>query len=375
MIFPFRSYCGTFWNLPLHSDELNQHCRDCPCPYNQYKCQTGQCIEFDWLCDRERLHHNIYLPNFDIKLKEFPCLLANVKNLLDIELNHPCINLIQIVDEREDCHAGLDERNTLESCDRTMLGFSYQCTNTKCSHHDQHCVETIDSCVDEILCHYISQNESCVSEENVVYFDGSCRRNARCDERGLESIWSKYRNNKRTQKILQKLYWSIFPTRTRLLSEDFNKTNSSQVSQPFSSTVNKLRTPTLHSHSYIICNRGVAIRYTTKPNEICLCPLSYYGRWCEYFSDRLIVITYLDLTSLYYLEYAIDSHEFDVNGYLEIENFVKHRFYPLYPTSDKMKALKKRRYLNRTDIVNNHPYSIEFVIYHLTSDAPFQFGS
>jgi len=51
---PFRSYCDSFWDLYGHSDELPSMCRHWwVCQNDQYQCQTGQCIELDWVCDGE----------------------------------------------------------------------------------------------------------------------------------------------------------------------------------------------------------------------------------------------------------------------------------------------------------------------------------
>ena len=126
---------------------------------------------------------------------------------------------------------------------------------------------------------------------------------------------------------------------------------------------------------------------------MCFCPPSYYGTWCQYFSDRLTVVTHLELTSLpedfrvnrsqsfkivislLYLERIIDFHEFDVNGDIEMENYVKHRFYLLYSLSDEMRMQKKQRLFDRKDIIDKHPYSIQFTIYALFSDRVSVLGA
>ncbi|CAF1536945.1 unnamed protein product [Adineta ricciae] len=62
----------------------------------------------------------------------------------------------------------------------------------------------------------------------------------------------------------------------------------------------------LNTEEYIIaqsieswtCNRGIAIKkqFDKSFDTIieCFCPASYYGRFCQYFSDRITIITYLD---------------------------------------------------------------------------------
>jgi hypothetical protein len=50
---PFRFYCDSFWNLDKHVDEMPSSCQYWICQNNQYQCRTGQCIDFNWVCDGE----------------------------------------------------------------------------------------------------------------------------------------------------------------------------------------------------------------------------------------------------------------------------------------------------------------------------------
>ncbi|CAF3346096.1 unnamed protein product [Rotaria sp. Silwood2] len=55
------------------------------------------------------------------------------------------------------------------------------------------------------------------------------------------------------------------------------------------------------------CNRGVAVerRMNNSSNAIikCFCPPSYFGRFCQYYSDRITVITHLDGLKYIYKDY------------------------------------------------------------------------
>jgi hypothetical protein len=444
MIIPFRSYCDTFWNLQSHSDESPHHCRIWTCQRDQYQCQTGQCIDVNWLCDGEwdcldasdeqavflnlqGLPHNQQLQDFENRTQEcneryaeqplsgqcnvnteFPCFLANVTNPLDIEKNRPCINLTQIGDRKANCYGGLDEKNTFEDCSGAMLGFTLRCGDERCLAYASACKEELQRCDDQVLCHYKSKNESCSGVNDVLCLNGSCRKNARCNGTfecpfGEDEYWCplgnqaantkfKYRNNKRTSaKFSQDLLWSIYPMPSTSKSTERSQEETARRPRSLSTGTDNVRTSTNYSDSFL-CNRGVAIK-SYPGNITCLCPPPYYGASCQYYSDRVSIITHLDLASLpssyfrnnsnwfkimaslLHAEHVIDFHEFDVNGEIETEDFVKHKFYLLYSLSNETKTFKRFRHFNRTDIIENRSYSVRFVIYELNIDEVKELGS
>jgi len=201
----------------------------------------------------------------------------------------------------------------------------------------------------------------------------------------------KYRNSKRSQKIDRKLVWPTFPSSSESKPSALDQRKVAQYSPLSPTDIYTTRIDTNYSDSYI-CNRGAAIA-DDKGRSVCFCPPSYYGERCQYFSDRLTIFSHLDLislatvghthrsrwfkvvASLLYRERVIDFHEFDVNEDIEIENFVKHKFYLLYSLSDEMRESKKVRYFNRTDIIENQPHSIRFIIYQLTANETNELGS
>jgi hypothetical protein len=445
MVNSFQSYCDTFWNLPFHFDELSDHCQEWKCRRDQYQCRTGQCIEIDWLCDGEwdcpdasdeqavnlnfqRLFHNEHLPNYKNRITrcgsiytkqqpfvkkcdvttEYPCFLANATDPFDIEQNRPCINLTQIGDGIENCADGLDEKNIFESCDESMLGFSFHCNNQQCLDYQSLCKEESGGCESKTLCHYKSKNQSCSAVSDVICLDKSCKKNARCDgeincPHGEDEYWCpsiqpeggtkyKYRNSKRSKKKYRELLWPIFPSPTQVALLISDERRATQYSQSLPIITNITRIHTDYSDSYI-CNRGVAVAYNGKTSIVCFCPPSYYGHRCQYFSDRLTVTTSLDLislpkirhmyesrwfkivASLLHAERVIDFHEFDIDGEIEIKKLIKHKFYLLYSLSDEMREQRKLRHFNRTDIKKNHVHSIRFIVYNLTNNEVNELGS
>ncbi|CAF1414436.1 unnamed protein product [Adineta steineri] len=445
MTFPFNSYCDTIWNFRSHFDELPEHCDKWVCHRHQYQCQTGHCISIDWLCDgewdcpdasdeqaidlnSERLSHNMRLSDFKKRstkcqkeyakmqpfmnkcnvTTEFPCFLANVTDPLNINTYRPCINLTQIGDTIENCYGGLDEKNTLENCDGSMLGFSLRCNDKRCLDYYSLCQQESGECRSEVLCHYKSKNQSCSGENDVKCLDGSCIENARCNQKlecpyGEDEYWCpltksipgttyKYRNSKRVQKIYWESFWPRFPSSIQSIVTELDQKQSTQYFRSSSNIVNTTRVSTHYSDSYK-CNRGVAVSCNNKSDVVCFCPPAYYGRSCQYFSDRLTVYTHLNLSSLPTMSYVkrfhyfkiiasliygkhiIDFHEFIINGDTKIENSIKHKFYLLYSSSDEMKQQKKLRHFNRTDIIKNQPYSIRFDIYKLSENEIDELGS
>ena len=64
-------------------------------------------------------------------------------------------------------------------------------------------------------------------------------------------------------------------------------------------------------------------------------------------------------------EILIDHYEFHSNPLFELSNRVRHKFYLIYSRSIQMVLQKTNRFYNRTDIENNHPYSVHFDMYGL----------
>jgi hypothetical protein len=88
-----------------------------------------------------------------------------------------------------------------------------------------------------------------------------------------------------------------------------------------------------------MCNRGVTVRqHNDAILDVCFCPPSYYGRYCQYFSDRITIITHFEavtetLSSTFKIlavflanETIIDHHEFHFTATLN-DFKKKHKFY------------------------------------------------
>ncbi|CAF1302584.1 unnamed protein product, partial [Adineta steineri] len=196
---PHRFYCDSHWDVYPPTDEKTEFCQEWTCRKQWFRCKTHQCIPLKYVCDGEWdcsdasdeqaifSYKNVLDINQDIQnlsniieknckkpyLKqpysnfcnisnEYPCLLANVTNPLDIKRNRPCINLALIGDGVYDCYGGLDERNTATGCQKRMKGFDFPCENR------QYCIPLTTLCTrhcpnneDASLCFHNRKNDAC----------------------------------------------------------------------------------------------------------------------------------------------------------------------------------------------------------------------
>ncbi len=417
----FRSYCDSFWNLQDHSDEQVPSCQKYwVCQSHQYQCLSGQCIDLDWVCDGEWdcadasdeegiflieqwSAHNSRLVLLNSVLSkcqkrysatafsticntssELGCYLSNVLNPLDIMNNRPCINLAQIGDGVEDCYNAYDEKNTFETNLNSgqMLGFHLRCGNHSEPYSSACRPEAKNNC-SKILCsNHRSEDNSCSGINDVICLNGMCIENGRCDEifdcpNGEDEYWCapfsfgnliEYRYGKKNiKKYSSSYYIPHFP------SVKIQINGQKELEKPIAISRNEYF-PIEHSYQ---CNQGVAV---LRMNEtVCLCPPGYYGNRCEFFSDRISIIAQIDQkiflkntlkirAKLLFTDKIIDDHEFTINPTIESLKKIKHKFYLLYSRSNQMLTHKRWRYFNRTDIVNNHPYSVHFDAFLLEND-------
>ncbi len=418
---PFRHYCDSFWNLDKHIDEMPSSCQYWICRNNQYQCQTGQCIQLNWVCDGEWdcsdasdeeaivliekwSSHNGRLSSLPSQLEkcreqysnapfsnicntsfEFGCYLSQVSNSLDIQSNRPCINLTQIGDGVEDCYNAYDEKNTFTSNSYIggMWSFHFRCGNDHEIYSDS--CNPRGNCTQILCSSYRAKNGSCSDTKDFLCLgDDHCTKNIRCNNKrdclnGDDEYWCpsgtldnqiRYRQSKmQSSRQSMKFHFNItYPPKITL------KINQQQLSK---SIVNLRNDESFKVHSYQ-CNRGIAV---VEMNETrCLCPPAYYGDWCQFFSDRITIIAHVNQTiqlktisnitlkiqaNFLFNNRIIDHHEFNVVPILEKIQIIKHKFYLLYSRSVQMLAHKQWRYFNRTDVINNHPYSVHFDVFSL----------
>ena len=207
-----QAYCDSHWDSTPPVDEERAFCEQWTCPEGFFRCKTGQCITLRWLCDGEWdcsdasdeqgifVYKDIFYYNPNISdlqdtiekcrkhyakqpfgdfcniSTEFPCLLSNITDPLNIISHRPCINLTLIGDGIDHCHGGLDERNTASGCMSLMKGFDFHCA------HDSVCISYLLTCSqrcltpedDHPLCFYKGTNNLCLGPSDVICLNGTC---------------------------------------------------------------------------------------------------------------------------------------------------------------------------------------------------------
>ncbi|CAF0981912.1 unnamed protein product [Didymodactylos carnosus] len=438
-LIPFHHYCDTFWNTNTTFDESSDNCREWICPKDEYQCLTGQCIPYHWVCDgtwdcpdasdEQRLFvmKNLSLHNqaiFDLQqlkvmcaehynndnqpfsnhcdlLKEYPCLLLLtdvIKDPFDFSQSRPCIEIEQIGDGIIQCYGGLDERNLVNKCGdiREQIGFDFLCEKSlSCIATHLLCRKRCPDNEDQHLCFYKAYNTEikCHGANDVLCLNGECIENARCDNyidcpNGEDEYWCSsndwldmlhYRGNKRYVEYRKekKLDLTYFPlSEVHIVRQQQHRAKIHQIKSQ-ETDVDKY----IHDSKIVFyCNRGIAIDQLNATR--CFCPPTYYGSKCQYYSDRLTVVTHLQLTSklnnfgnnvikiiatlVFDDTEIIDYYEFNVRPLLEVDNkYVKHRFHLLYSRSERLLKHKAQRYFNRSNVIDVHPYAIQFEAFEL----------
>ncbi|CAF1532139.1 unnamed protein product [Didymodactylos carnosus] len=279
----------------------------------------------------------------------------------------PCIRLEQIGDGHIDCYGGLDERNRIGCSSKGMLGFDFKC-NDECIAYKQQCQSRCPNRDDSQLCDKIV--ESILPHRPALYFTQRCSyvnyfwqsstERYYCDQDDMEGSLA-YR-----QKALMKRM-NPTPYLLSYLVGRRNATVSKQavpVPNMFSNmeayfnreiemiahflTLNEILEyegyVKQHSVEAWICNRGIAVK--KQSSIICFCPPSLYGEYCQYFSDRISVITSITnmpekeavikiLATFLLEEDVLDHEEFAV---FRNDTDTKHLFYFVYSKPKQLRV-------------------------------------
>ncbi|CAF1181153.1 unnamed protein product [Adineta ricciae] len=338
---------------------------------------------------------------------EFPCFPTNSSHLLtDTGKIHPCINLEKVGDGHADCLGALDERNTIEHCNGgSMLGYDFQCLSTKtCIEFFQVCITRCPNTADDKqVCTGITDSDNCRSYNDFRCWNGTCIRKGWCngdleclhgeDEYFCqipsvenEIIELSYRSHKKMLDLTipKELNLPVFPYAANI-SDNITGNNPTILK-----SINIINN--ISSSMPYVCNRGVGI-LTYKDSVVCFCPEQYYGDKCQFYSDQFSAIFSLNISNSKYImntnaavvlkmlvlflyrNQSLGIKEFHVRPGVELTNPTKQILRFLYPRTNASLERKRKRRSNRSDIIYEHPYSVQIEGYELKqNETPFLIG-
>ena len=355
---------------------------------------------------------------------EYPCLRNDVNDPLNLTSYRPCINLTQNGDGKVNCLTGLDERNRLR-CGRTigMLGFDYPREDSCCSPYSLLCDPSLSEMpTDTTMCFHQRRSfkngtlSPCTSLRDVMCLNDTCIRNARCNgkiecldgedeyrcihpSRSSQIYRAGKTNNHMTLSTFLKEYpigrrtevttsptpvdESLFQAKVKVIKEpvarvyDKRDVLAESVYQIVDRSLPNGMITFEKDYLPFVCNQDVTVQYHTG-HTVCLCPPSFYGSQCEFFSDRITISTHLDLTNYPWLSHQrmaiikvlvtflfneqtlVDHTEFHVNPLTENGNsYMKFMGTLVYRRSGFAYQLK------RFTRPNTHLYSVRFEAFHL----------
>ena len=414
----FRSYCNTFWDLSGREDEHLLECqRSWVCPEGQHQCENGQCIESRWREDHEwdcadasdehyQLNSNTrqvletasghdftnqsYLvPAACSQSLSFLCLSSEATRQ-----GFECFNLSQIGDLNIDCAGGFDERNTLRHCSQSssMLGSNFLCRSTNtCIPYVLHCLNG-NRCPnrfdDDHWCGREDQSLNSSDLNDFTCFDGQRVQSSRCDNYldclfGEDEYMCDYFDSLRTKisreqkqsslRIKQHIVrWSRYPRDANITQMDSTSFSIDQSRQGLLSNLSSL--------SVYWCNRGLGVLSTNDSTIVCFCPPQYYGEKCQFHADRLSVVLRVNVSQstssstsdsrillkliVVFLinEEVFERDQFHLHPSAESPTPKIHMHF-VYPHSSSSREQRRRRFINRSDLLDRHPYSIRIELY------------
>lgn len=317
-----------------------------------------------------------------------------------------------------DCYGSLDERNVLGWSARAQVGFNFLCRDNQSTKLlNSHLCNT-PRCLngyDKILCRHMlspitGQRQRCdgtIASATDLYpdvhcYNRTCVPRGRCDdicdcvdcEDEFYCLTGRYYSSYRLYTVysrhIQKIQLPDYPRiapiinasqtgivcTTRDISKNLKdimllvgRGNAIVHRQIAAHVFDEQMAAREHSFEAWVCNRGVTVREGN--HYRCLCPPSFYGRWCQYMSDRLsIIIRFADLTqSLTYSVKILATLSFTENGSIVSE----HEFHVTLRTSENSqeKWRKSRFYLmyplQRRLSGEQNIYQVRFEAYPLSS--------
>ena len=192
-----------------------------------------------------------------------------------------------------------------------------------------------------------------------------------------------YRHVKREQVRSRRKYPQVvnLPANT---GNDRNTTKTVTESMPLQTTQPM---PSNFSSLANRCNRGIAV-WTHNGSSVCFCPPQYHGNECQRHTDRIHLLFHVNYTNstyqtsssvaivnkflvlFLYNDQVLSTDEFHTRPATEMATFKKKSSYLFYSRSHAHMTNKRNRYMNRSNIIEQHPYAIRIEAYEMALHVP-----
>ena len=410
------------------------------CLQGQWQCHSGHCIELSWVLDgvwdcpdgseEENIfifdyhpskhdyssinissltekHNNYYPPALVWSLCNvtmgFPCYPSNVSHS-DRRTKH-CINTSSADILKVDCLQECDEKTVIDHCYRSLvaLGYHLQCISMRTCSSYSYLFENIhtNSSVQQQRSATCNESYSCSPFNNFTCWDGNtvtrrCNGDQECSHGEDEymcptqasSVNYPLDKKRQLRTKTKQLQLHPYPPTTRIANISLP-----DLLMNYSRLPPKTTNTLMNSSIFNQCNRGIPIHHYNG-SLICFCPPQYHGDQCQYHTDRIALRLRVDFN---YSSYTINSDATIVNKYLllflyndevistdefhlrpstDILKYPKKLIYLHYPHANDSIVQKQKRYFNRSNINQHHPYSIRIEAFEMkTKVKPRRFAA
>lgn len=169
------------------------------------------------------------------------------------------------------------------------------------------------------------------------------------------------------------IFLSEYPVFKNVVTHDFVQPSQDAMMNIYSPISHKEEEEEENGREGWICGRGVAIN-RRKTNEIqCFCPPSLYGRYCQYYNDRIAVIVSLSNISVHLLQHSSNTIKI-LAVFLLNDTIIDHHIFhlPMVFSKDSTKKFRFNLIYQRPKSLSNL-YTVRFEAYYLNVDSSIKF--
>ena len=403
---PFRSFCDTFQDSMSNVDENIRMCQaSWICLPGEWQCYTGQCIQQEWVLDREwdcydgsdeenifavgfnASHRNYKWLNNSSFVERFKAIYGQILfgKTCNATLRYQCPSRKRraSADRGNDCVSDYDRDYVFDYCLRTLraVGYDMECASNKFTYRPR-CMNRQNGSHDDIVCW--DGTHDAKQRCNGIYECGNGEDEFMCSQ---EKFWQASYRRYKPDKVRKQRKQLRLPRVPRIPtsngSDDRNMSTSVTTPRPLQTTT---ALPSRLATLFNTCNRGIPV-WTHNRSSVCFCPPQYFGHQCQYHADRIALYSHVNYTHSSYGTFTdqaivhkflvlfladkqvMSNDEFHVRPATEFYVYRKKTHFFYYSRSAHYLQKKRDRYRNRSDIIAVHPFSIRIEAYEMSPNA------